>query len=89
MLSNLRVAIQLRNVTQEKLAAELGISRFYMSRIVAGQRRGYKYRARLAELLNSDPRWLFAENQRTSIPRKVRLGPRNVAAHRDQWAPKV
>jgi transcriptional regulator with XRE-family HTH domain len=61
MLANLKTALAARRVRQIDLALELKISPSLLSEIINGRREpNLSLRARIAEALQADERWLFA-----------------------------
>jgi transcriptional regulator with XRE-family HTH domain len=71
MLANLKTALAARRVRQIDLALELKISPSFLSEILNERRQpNPSLRARIAEALDADERWLFACITRIPGPAK-------------------
>ena len=78
MLSNLKAALAARRMKQVDLALRVGIAPSVLSEIVHGRRRiDPGLAARIAEILQADPGWLFSSV--TYIP-APKLNPQGEAS---------
>lgn len=77
---NLKLRIYTSGISQNRLAKMVGIDEAYLSRIINGFREpSDNVRELIAEVLKSDPDWLFQKIQISAEP--VFSGPRETAAN--------
>lgn len=68
MLSNMKAALAARRMHQVELAEAVGVGRSALSAFIYGRAElSPQVRARIAEVLEADPDWLFSNT--THIPR--------------------
>lgn len=75
MLSNMKAALAARRMHQVELAEAVGIGRSVLSAFIYGRAElSPQLRARIAEILQADPEWLFSSATHIPAP-KIKSAP--------------